>query len=186
MSQKSLDISVRHATDQDVDAITDLLFDIWTNEYQFDVKREDFPDLKEIEKSYVQAGGLFLVAIHKEQVIGTIACERLDPACFVLKRMFVSKSFRGRGVAQLLLDRLFGEVLPSSIHNDTYFYLSTKENEAIAAKRFYLKNGFEAISRDELPDNFPFFYEDDLFVKRVVEVPPIMNLSTHSPTAQYT
>lgn len=166
MSQQILDISVRLATDQDVDAITSLLFSIWRNEYQFDVKREEFPDLQEIEKSYVQPGGLFLVAIHKAQVIGTIACEKLDESCFVLKRMFVNKTFRGRGVAQLLLDRLLGEVLSWSGHKDTCFYLSTKEHEAIAAKRFYVKNGFEVVSRGELPDNFPFFYEDDLFMKR--------------------
>jgi len=169
MSQKSLDISVRLATDQDVDAITNLLFDIWRNEYQFDVKRENFPDLKGIEKSYMGAGGLFLVAIYNAQVIGTIACERLDESCFVLKRMFVGKTFRGRGVAQLLLDRLLNKVLFSNEHKGAYFYLSTKENEAIAAKRFYLKNGFSVVSRHELPDSFPFFYEDDLFMRRMVK-----------------
>jgi len=65
-----------------------------------------------------------------------------------------------------LLDRLLGDVLASGEHKGACFYLSTKENEAIAAKRFYLKNGFEVITRDELPDNFSFFYEDDLFMKR--------------------
>jgi len=93
--QQKMNVSIRLATDKDSNAITSLSFDLWTNEYQFDVRREDFPDLQEIEKSYMRAGGLFLVAIHKEQVIGTIACERLEESCFVIKRMFVNKAFRG-------------------------------------------------------------------------------------------
>lgn len=179
-------VSIRSATDEDVGAITNLLFDIWTNEYQFDVKREDFTDLKEIEKSYVHTGGAFFVAILDDQIIGTIACEKLDEACFVLKRMFVKRDYRKRGVAQLLLDRLLDQVLSLREHKETCIYLSTKENEAIAAKRFYLKNGFQIVPRAELPDNFPFFYEDDLFMKRVVEVPPTMKLSTPSPTERHT
>ncbi|MEN8236761.1 MAG: GNAT family N-acetyltransferase [Pseudomonadota bacterium] len=164
--QQILGIFIRPATDEDSDAVTKLLFNIWTNEYQFNVRKEDFPDLKEIEKSYMQAGGRFFVAIHNDQVIGTIACEKLGDACFVLKRMFVSKAFRRRGVAQFLLDNLLAQVLFSCGHKDMCFYLSTKENEAIAAKRFYLKNGFEVVSKEDLPDNFPFFYEDDLFMMR--------------------
>ena len=169
MYAEKMNVSIRLATDQDSDAITRLLFDIWINEYQFDVKRENFPDLKEIEKSYVRAGCVFLVAIYNDKIIGTIACEKLNESCFVFKRMFVSKVFCGRGVAQLLLDRLLDEVLSSSGHKDACFYLSTKENDAIAAKRFYLKNGFKVIYRDELPNNFPLFYEDDLFMRRVVK-----------------
>lgn len=159
-------ISIRPAKDMDSENILNLLFNIWINEYHFDVKREDFPDLLEIEKSYADLGGLFLIASHKDQIIGTIACQKLSDIHFVLKRMFVDKKFRGLGIAQLLLDNLLKEVLFLREIQNVAFYLSTKENEAIAAKRFYLKNEFQVIPREELPESFPFFYEDDLFMKR--------------------
>jgi GNAT superfamily N-acetyltransferase len=164
------DISIRSATDQDSEAILALLFNIWINEYQFNVKKEDFPDLHKIETSYLEKGGRFLVAVHKNQIIGTIACEKLNDSCFALKRMFLEKNFRGQGIAQLLYSQLLKEVIPSSGNtNRVSFYLSTKEDTALAAKKFYLKNGFKVITRDELPSNFPFFYEDDLFMMNKIK-----------------
>lgn len=164
-----MDLSIRTATDKDSKDILDLIFNIWINEYKFDVKREDFPDLREIETSYINPGGLFLVALYQEQIIGTIACQKMSDTCFILKRMFIDKTFRGRGIAQLLLNHLLNEVVSSNRLQKASFYLSTKENEAIAAKRLYLKNNFHVIPREELPDNFPFFYEDDLFMKWAYE-----------------
>ena len=163
--KESINITIRTATDKDSKDILDLIFNIWINEYNFDVKKEDFPDLREIEASYNDPGGLFLVALNVDQIIGAIACQKLNNTCFILKRMFVDKAFRGHGIAQLLLDRLWDKVVFSNGVQSTSFYLSTKENEAIAAKRFYLKNNFHVISREDVPDDFPFFYEDDLFMR---------------------
>lgn len=156
---------VREATDQDSSSIVDLIFDIWTNEYQFEVQRENFPDLQEIEKYYTKAGGSFFVAIVNHEIIGTIACDKLEQNHFVLKRMFVKKNYRGLGVAQSLLNELLNQAV--FLNNPTpLFFLSTKESEAVAAKQFYLKNGFQIIPKSALPKNFPFFYKDDLFMLR--------------------
>ena len=163
---KTSGISIRPAINKDAEDILNLLFNIWINEYGFDVEKEDFLDLLEIENFYNDSKGLFLVALDKEQIIGTIACQKLNDSCFVLKRMFVDKKFRGCGIAQLLLDNLLTEMVVLNEIQNTTFYLSTKENQAIAAKKFYLRNKFQVISRDELPENFPFFYKDDLFMKK--------------------
>ncbi|MES2215559.1 MAG: GNAT family N-acetyltransferase [Pseudomonadota bacterium] len=153
---------IRAVRNKDAKDIQDLIFDIWHNEYGFDVKLEDVPDLEKIEEYYHDAGGLFLVALPGDKIIGTIAAEKLSTNDFALKRMFVNKDFRGKGIAQALLDALL-----LSFHDQKLsFFLSTKENEAIAAKKFYLKNGFVVIAKSELPANFPFFYSDDLFMRR--------------------
>lgn len=156
-------ITIREAKDEDAECISNLIFNIWVNEHSFDVTRENFPDLREIEKYY--ANGLFLVAIANEKIVGTIACDQLADRQFALKRMFVSKDFRGAGVAQQLLNRLL-EQMTAKNGNCPSFFLSTKESQAIAAKKFYLRNGFRVISKSELPKNFPFFYKDDLFMLR--------------------
>lgn len=160
----NMNILIRPATDQDSSAVLNLLLDIWINEYGFDVKREDLPDLHHIEGSYILSGGMFIVATHEGSVIGTIACEKLDELTFVLKRMFLHKDYRGKGIAQALLDQLIAHVVHDT--DQVTFYLSTKEDLAHAAKHFYLRNGFEVISKDQVPEGFPFFYEDDLYMRR--------------------
>ncbi|MBX9578515.1 MAG: GNAT family N-acetyltransferase [Chthoniobacterales bacterium] len=158
------EITIRKATNADSAAILDLIFHIWVNENHFEVRRENFPDFQQIEEAYEQAGGLFLVALKADGIIGSIACQQLSDHEFALKRMFVKKSERGCGVAQMLLDHLLKHLAKK--HHAAIFYLSTKEDVAIAAKKFYLKNGFRVINRSALPKNFPFFYEDDLLMKR--------------------
>lgn len=154
----NMDILITKAKNSDSTQITDLIFNIWTNEYFFKVNKEDYPDLANPE-IYAEKGGSFLVARTSDQVVGTIATEKLADQVFILKRMFVRKDLRGQGLAQKLLDKIF------ALQGSGTYYLSTKEDLAIAAKKFYLKNSFERITREELPAGFPFFYEDDLFMK---------------------
>ena len=154
---------IRNATDQDAHQIADLIFNIWINEYHFQVSPEDYPDLQKIEAYYQNQAGAFWVAVENQKIIGSIACSRLCESTFVLKRMFVKRNSRENGVAQALLDRLLKD-----FSSGTVFYLSTKEDLAIAAKKFYLRNGFELVAKNVLPQEFPMFYNDDLFMKKTV------------------
>lgn len=154
------DIHIRLATNEDSSKILHLIGTIWINEYKFEINLQDFPDLHQILRFYSKEKGLFLVAVWKDKIIGTLACSKLMNDTFVLKRMFVHQDFRKNGIAQRLLEVLLKEKM------DETFYLSTKEEVAAAAKNFYLKNGFKIITKEELPKDFPFFYEDDLFMKR--------------------
>lgn len=153
-------VSIRQANNQDCKDIVELIFTIWQKEYQFDVKEEDFPDLQDIESHYLACNGLFFVALINSTVIATVACSQLSDNQYVLKRLFVQKHHRGKSIAQQLLNRLL-ESLPQQ---NIELYLSTKEEEAKAAKAFYLKHGFQIIGKSSLPDNFPYFYQDDLFM----------------------
>ena len=108
-----------------------LIFDIWINEYHFQVSPEDYPDLQTIEAHYTNQAGAFWVAVENQKIIGCIACSRLCESTFVLKRMFVKRDSRERGVAQALLDRLLKDFSPG-----TAFYLSTKLDMSV----YYLGN----------------------------------------------
>lgn len=44
---------IRPAKNEDSKAILDLIFNIWINEYQFQVSPEDYPDLHKTEDHYV-------------------------------------------------------------------------------------------------------------------------------------
>ncbi|MDP3531783.1 MAG: GNAT family N-acetyltransferase [Alphaproteobacteria bacterium] len=154
-------ISIREAKNVDSKNIINLIFDIWTQECGFKVHQKDFPDLHQIEDFYQLKGGLFLVAVINEEIVGTIAYDKITDTVFILKRMFVRKDFRQLGVAQRLLDTLLEKKISIPLCS---FFLSTKEDLALAAKKLYLKNGFKIIERQDLPTQFPFFYEDDLFM----------------------
>lgn len=158
-----IELNIREATDRDSKAIRDLIFNIWINEHGFNVQQEDYPDLYHIEKHY-QSTGLFLVAEMNHQIIGTIAYEQLNKNQFVLKRMFVYKNYRKQGIAKKLLDTILSHLKNTVLKQNISIYLSTKSLEAKAAKAFYLRSGFREINRSELPEGFPFFYEDDFFM----------------------
>jgi N-acetylglutamate synthase-like GNAT family acetyltransferase len=158
-----VELQIRAADNQDCPDIFKLIFNIWIHEYGFKVVPEDYPDLQDVQKYYFEKGGTFFVAIEQGKLIGTIACEALGGQNYALKRMFVHQDFRGEGVAQQLFDNLLQQgIFPQGAS----LYLSTKEDQAIAAKKFYLKNGFDVIEKENLPSTFPLFYEDDLFMRR--------------------
>ncbi len=159
---------IRNATNSDSASILELIFDIWHNEYHFAVNKDDVPDLQNIETHYPKGSSLFLVAFESEMLIGSIACSKLSEDQWALKRMFVKKSHRRKGVAQSLFNTLLTKLPGLTNHNKSSLFLSTKANDAVSAKAFYLKNEFEVILKSSLPANFPYFYEDDLFMMRKI------------------
>lgn len=156
-------ITIRKATNQDSQNISNLLTKIWKNEYLYNVTKQDFLDLKLIEDNYHKKGGNFLVACFEDKIIGTIACSHLNAKNYALRRVFIYAFFRCHGIGQSLMDMLL-----ANFNSGTALYLSTKEEFAIAAKKFYLKNGFQEIGKEELPEAFPLYDSDNLFMKKII------------------
>ncbi len=75
--------------------------------------------------------------------------------------MFVKKDYRGKewGTAQKLLDVLLQFCRDQQI---TDVQLGTVE-ALKAAHRFYERNGFERIAKEDLPSYFPLMLTDTLF-----------------------
>ncbi len=159
-------ITIRKATNNNSVDITNLILNIWINEYHFDVNKDDAPDLQDIESHYHKNNGLFFVAVKDDVLIGTIAGSALSENEWVLKRMFVNENYRRSGIAQLLLEKLLSEIFILTGNEKSSVFLSTREIESPAPKAFYLKNGFCVVEKLELPVNFPYFYEDNLFMMR--------------------
>lgn len=65
-------------------------------------------DIDDVESHYLDNGGTFLVVTEEERVVGSGAIRRLDNYICELKRMWLLKEYRGRGLgmkmAQMLLD----------------------------------------------------------------------------------
>lgn len=81
--------------------------------------------------------------------------------------MFVHKDYRGKekGTGQLLLDTLITWCKEKDIRE---IYLGTIERLE-AAIRFYKRNNFFLIKKEELPVNFPIMKVDTHFFKLSIE-----------------
>jgi DNA-binding MarR family transcriptional regulator/N-acetylglutamate synthase-like GNAT family acetyltransferase len=83
-------------------------------------------------------------------VIGSIGLKRLNASDTEIKKFFVAKEFRGKGVARELLKHA---LKAASKHGFVSLYLGTVDRLK-AAQRFYEKHGFQRIAKKELPKEF--------------------------------
>jgi GNAT superfamily N-acetyltransferase len=146
----------RHAA-----GVARLILSIQREEFGFPITLADQPDLSDITGFYQKGAGNFWVALHGDEVVGSIALLDIGNSEAALRKMFVAAAFRGgqHGVAKRLLDVLFEW---ARTHGVERVFLGTTDKFR-AAHRFYEKNGFLEITRGELPVAFPFMKVDSKF-----------------------
>lgn len=132
------------------EALISFILDIQQNEFNLPVKREDQPDLANIPAEFQQGNSNFWIAVDGDQLIGTIALTYLGAGKGALRKMFVHRDYRGaaHGLAKKLLDTLINWAKEKHFSD---LYLGTAD-KLHAAHRFYEKNGFELVARNEVPD----------------------------------
>lgn len=107
----------------------------------------------------------YWVACHNGKVVGTIAFSLLQNRSIALKKMFLHKDYRGQGVSKALLDTLLDSASSSNIST---IFLGTMTQFQVAQK-FYEKQGFIKIEREDLPSDFPANPVDTLFYKKEIK-----------------
>jgi N-acetylglutamate synthase-like GNAT family acetyltransferase len=148
------------------DEVVELILAIQKTEFQIPITLLEQPDLTEIGHFYQKNNGNFWVALINNQVIGTIALLDIGYNQGALRKMFVHAKYRGAnfGVGKGLLDNL---VEWAKQKNFKEILLGTTE-KFIAAQKFYEKNSFTEIEKDELPPNFPIMTVDVKFYRHVL------------------
>jgi N-acetylglutamate synthase-like GNAT family acetyltransferase len=101
----------------------------------------------------------YWVAVSNGKAVGTIGLTIISNEKIVLKRMFISPEFRGKGIAKLLLNVLFTWANENKVKA---IYLGTM-SQFKTAHQFYEKNGFSKIEKRDLPRDFPINPVDSLF-----------------------
>lgn len=142
-------------------AIADLIINIQQNEFGVPITLEDQPDLFNIQNFYYAGGGGFWGAFVNDELVGTIALVKFDKNAAAIRKMFVKKEFRGKefSIAQKLLETLIDYCSANEIND---LYLGTV-SILKAALRFYEKNGFVYIEKENLPADFPLMSPDNTF-----------------------
>ena len=146
--------------------IIDVILPIQQSEFGIPITLDSQPDLLDIPGFYQKGSGNFWVALHGEDIIGTISLLDIGNGQGALRKMFVKKQFRGstRGVACNLLRVLLEWCKRRNLRE---IYLGTTA-KFLAAHRFYEKNGFSEIQKTELPVSFPVMSVDTKFYKYLI------------------
>lgn len=143
--------------------VEELVLPIQQIEFGVPVTLEGQPDLVDIHETFQNGNGNFWVAISNDKVIGSVGIVDFGDNRVALKKMFVHADFRGKdlGVASALLNTVFKWCEQHSIQE---IYLGTVDILK-AAHRFYEKNGFVEISKNQLPECFPLVSVDTKFYR---------------------
>ncbi|PWK16819.1 acetyltransferase (GNAT) family protein [Arcicella aurantiaca] len=159
-------ITIQPFENQDTEQIVNLILNIQQNEFQVPITINEQQDLLDIPNFYQQKKGNFWVAKHENTVVGTIALIDCGENIGAIRKMFVKKEFRGKehGIAQKLLDILVESAQANQITN---VYLGTLERLQ-AAIRFYERNGFTLIEKQNLPSVFPIMAVDTHFFEKEI------------------
>ncbi|MBS1680813.1 MAG: GNAT family N-acetyltransferase [Bacteroidetes bacterium] len=141
--------------------VIDLILPIQQKEFNLPITLDDQPDLKTIGSVYQKGYGNFWVALSGKNVVGTIALIDFGNWQSALRKMFVHPKHRGKdaGVAQLLMDELIAWCTKKNVKE---IYLGTIDSMH-AAHRFYIKNSFTEIQKEDLPKSFPLVRVDNRF-----------------------
>lgn len=163
-------IQIQPFENQYKDQVVDLILTIQQKEFQVPITINEQQDLLDIPNFYQQNHGNFWLALYEGKVIGSIALIDCGENVGAIRKMFVKKEFRGKeyGIAQKLLDLLTTEAQKAGMTN---LYLGTLERLQ-AAIRFYIRNGFEAIEKQNIPSVFPFMPVDTHFFEKNIQINP--------------
>ena len=148
------------------DDIINLILHIQQNEFGVPITIHDQKDLLNIDAVYKKDKGNFWIAVQEEKLIATIALIDIGNREGCLRKMFVQQEFRGKkyGVAIVLLNTLMDWAKQK---NMSAIYLGTTE-VLKASHRFYEKNAFVRLPKEELPQNFPVMEVDTRFYVRAL------------------
>lgn len=122
--------------------------------------------LRAEEEFYYNNSYNFWYAVDKNgAVIGSMGLKKIDDHTGEIKKFFVAKKYRGKGVAQKLMNTL---IRASFKHHFTSLYLGTVKT-LHAAHGFYQKYGFSKITEQQLPAGFQIGPLDTVFFKVNIE-----------------
>ncbi len=134
--------------------IIDLILHIQNEEAKINLSLEEQPDLLDIPNYYEKDGGEFWLAVEDNTVIGTLALMNKGNSNGILKKGFVNKEHRKRGI----LTELYRTLLDYAIKNNIKQLMFDTPSVAADCHRFFEKEGYVRISKSEQP--FEYEYPD--------------------------
>ena len=121
--------------------------------------------MKAEEEFYYNNSYNFWYAVnHEGKILGSIGLKRINSRYGEIKKLFVIKEYRGKGVAQ----KLMNTVLKAGLKHGFEFLILGTVDKFQAARKFYTKYGFSLICQKDLPCGFEVSPFDNLFFTYVL------------------
>jgi len=95
---------VRSFRSTDSSGIKSLVTSIMDKEFQAEQEAYRYGDLDDISSAYGSLREKFLVAEEDAKVVGSVGIKEDSASTALLRRLFVHKSHRGRGIGSMLVD----------------------------------------------------------------------------------
>ena len=121
--------------------------------------RGTLDDLHDIQKSYFENGGTFLVTTQNSEIIGTGAIRRLAGETCELKRLWLLTEYHGQGLGYRMLQALL------SFSREKGYRRIRLETDAVAQNRaveFYKRVGFREVAIPNATPDEDILMEMDL------------------------
>jgi len=115
---------------------------VWIEE-SWVLEDSDKNDLLNPEKIVINDGEVFF-ALSSNEVIGTVAMIKSSDKIYELAKMTVKKNFRGKGVANLLMDRC----IEFAIEQKAVQIFLISNDSLVIARNLYDKYGFKEVVLD--------------------------------------
>lgn len=125
------------------------------------VSVDDQPELLHIREKYLGNGGNFWVAKEQGKVAGSIGLMMYSSGLAILKKFFVYEPYRGK--PHHLGRQLYETLLSFAKENGVKKIILDTPRNTDRAHQFYEKAGFHKISKDQLPVDYDYPYEDSDF-----------------------
>lgn len=146
--------------------VVDMIANIQKNEFGIAINDEINACVLQAEATFCYKNSCnFWYAVDSQgKVIGSVGLKEVDKEYGEIKKFFVAKEYRGKGLAQKLMATAINAARK---HKFKYLVLGTVDILQ-AAQKFYQKAGFNIISKQELPKAFDICPLDSVFFKAEV------------------
>ena len=152
-------IIIRSASNQDEERITALVSNVLAEfGLQIDLEETD-ADLRDIESSYLKAGGVFeIIEDRQGNLLGTVGLYPVDESTCELRKMYFVQQARGLGLGKYILERAIAQA------KELGFERIVLETASVlkAANHLYVKYGFRPLNKEHLPARADLAYILDL------------------------
>lgn len=134
--------------------VNDFIISVFVEEFGFEECRKELEEQNNIE--YIENGGNLWIALDEdENIIGTIALVKHSDKEAELKKLYVRKDYRGKGLSKELYSKVM-ETTKEKEYNRIFLGTYDKLETAI---NFYIKRGFTKIDELDNKENGARYFE---------------------------
>ena len=118
----------------------------WIEKY-FEVTELDKKAFNNPQQEIIDKGGFIFLAQYENQIVGSVALEKITDQQYALTRMGVNPGYQGQKIGQSLIEKAIEKSKELGL-NSIILYTNQK---LINALNLYFKNGFKVVPLDDVP-----------------------------------